>query len=83
MIKSQLVNMGYEVITSENAEEAISLFFEAHNTQNPFHIAILDLTIKEGMGDKESLIIFLATLEHAISSKAKAEIHVTGKGFPK
>ena len=55
MTKSQLVSMGYEVMTSANAQEAISLFSQAHKTHNPFHIAILDLTIKGGTGGKDTL----------------------------
>jgi DNA-binding NtrC family response regulator len=41
---------GFEVICSQNGEEALNLFIEARTHGRPFDLVLLDLTIPGGMG---------------------------------
>jgi len=52
---SILKRMGYEVVMSKDGDEAISLFSEAHSSGNDFAFTLLDLTIPNGMGGKETV----------------------------
>ena len=47
-----LTEMGYEVITASDGEEAIALYQEAAKNGKPFKLVIMDLTIPGGMGGK-------------------------------
>ncbi len=42
--------LGHEAVCTENGEEAIEKLKEAIRSGSPFHAAILDLTVKGGMG---------------------------------
>lgn len=50
-----LKTMGYEVVTVEDGSEAIKLYKEAFESNNPFNVVIMDLTVPGGMGGKEAI----------------------------
>jgi DNA-binding NtrC family response regulator len=50
-----LKRLGYEPAFALNGEEAIALYKEALDTGIPFDAVILDLTVKGGMGGKETI----------------------------
>ncbi len=47
--------IGYRVITAADGREAIRLFQEARNQEEPFNVVILDLTVPGGMGGEETM----------------------------
>jgi len=47
--------MGYEAEYSKNGEEAIALYKKAMESRRPFNTVILDLTVRGGMGGKETM----------------------------
>ncbi|MBS3757724.1 MAG: PAS domain S-box protein [Desulfobacterales bacterium] len=47
--------MGFEVETAKDGEEAISLYRQAMEAGRPFDAVIMDLTIPGGMGGKEAI----------------------------
>jgi len=47
--------LGYEVDTSKNGEETLSKFKNALSIDNPYTLFIIDLTIRGGMGGKETI----------------------------
>lgn len=52
---SILESLGYEVETACNGEEAIQLYTTAKRSGQPFGAVILDLTIKGGLGGRETI----------------------------
>lgn len=50
-----LSNAGYSVALSRDGREALAAYEEARSSQCPFDIVILDLTIPEGMGGKDTM----------------------------
>ncbi|MCK4890316.1 MAG: response regulator, partial [Candidatus Aminicenantes bacterium] len=48
-----LEHLGYIVEEAKDGEEAIDLYKKAKNSQDPFDVVILDLTIPNGLGGKE------------------------------
>lgn len=46
---------GYEVVTANDGLQAINLYKEAMQSEKPFDIVILDLTVPGGMGGKETI----------------------------
>jgi CheY-like chemotaxis protein len=50
-----LERLGYAVVTARDGAEAIELYHDARKAGNPFHLAIMDLTIPGGMGGKEAI----------------------------
>jgi CheY-like chemotaxis protein len=48
-----LKHIGYTVVTAASGEDALRIFNEAIADDNPFDLAILDLTVTDGMGGKE------------------------------
>jgi PAS domain S-box-containing protein len=55
VIRSVLESLGYEVETACNGEEAIELYTTAKGAGLPFGAVILDLTIKGGLGGRETI----------------------------
>jgi len=47
--------LGYEVIVTSDGEEALEKYVEAMSGGKPFDLVILDLTVPNGMGGKETL----------------------------
>jgi two-component system cell cycle sensor histidine kinase/response regulator CckA len=54
LTKEMLEHLGYTVTTCCNGEQAIDLYRSARETGNSFYAAILDLTIRGGMGGMEA-----------------------------
>ncbi|MEJ2690294.1 MAG: ATP-binding protein, partial [Deltaproteobacteria bacterium] len=50
-----LEKLGYEAAVACDGEEAIQIFSKAKESGSPFGLVILDLTIKGGMGGKETI----------------------------
>jgi CheY-like chemotaxis protein len=48
--------LNYEVEFARTGDEAIALCSEALHANKPFHVAIMDLSIPNGMGGKEAVI---------------------------
>ena len=53
--RSMLESLGYEVATACNGEEAIELYTAAKEAGLPFGAVIMDLTIKGGLGGRETI----------------------------
>lgn len=53
--RKMLENLGYEIETACNGEEAIQLYANAKQAGLPFGVVILDLTIKGGLGGTETI----------------------------
>jgi CheY-like chemotaxis protein len=48
-------NLGYEADFAENGDQAVEKYSGAMQANNPFDVVILDLTIRGGMGGKETI----------------------------
>lgn len=53
--KLMLMEIGYEVELAKNGEEAIKAYESSMKKNNPFDAVIIDLTIRGGMGGKETI----------------------------
>ena len=55
-IITQMLQMeGFFVKAAENGEEALDIFMESRKERQDFDILVLDLSVKGGMGGKETL----------------------------
>lgn len=50
-----LTRLGYEVGLAENGEQAIMRYTQARESGKPFDLVIMDLTVPEGMGGRETV----------------------------
>jgi len=50
-----LTHIGYEVEVAKDGVEAIKLYRKAQESEQPFDVVILDLTVPGGMGGKETI----------------------------
>ena len=50
-----LEGLGYEVDFAENGEQAVEKYSAAMKSDRPFHAVILDLTVRGGMGGRETI----------------------------
>ena len=50
-----LARLGYESAFARNGSEAVALYEEALNTEQPFDAVVLDLTVRGGMGGEEAM----------------------------
>jgi CheY-like chemotaxis protein len=55
LIKEMLTLLGYEADCVKNGEEAIALYAEAFEHNEPYDAVILDLTVRGGMGGRETM----------------------------
>lgn len=55
MSGAMLRRLGYEVQLTENGERAVEFFQAAKDLGRPFDVVLLDLTVRGGMGGKESI----------------------------
>lgn len=62
-----LKNLGYEVDFAENGEQATEKYLNAMKTGRPFDAVILDLTVRGGMGGRET-VRKMAELDPAITA---------------
>jgi CheY-like chemotaxis protein len=56
--------IGYDVEFARDGREAIALYREAKQSDEPFDAVILDLTVQGGMGGKEAIQLLLAVDPH-------------------
>lgn len=54
-LEDSLVEMGFLVTTVQNGEAALEAFSEVRKTGRRFHLGIFDVTIRGGMGGRETL----------------------------
>ena len=47
--------LGYDVMFAQTGEAALALYVREKNAGSPFDIVILDLSVPEGMGGKETI----------------------------
>jgi len=59
VVAEMLRFIGYEVSLSRDGEEALSLYKQALNSNDPFAAVLMDLTIPGGMGGGEAMRILL------------------------
>jgi PAS domain S-box-containing protein len=55
VVRSMLEYSGYEVVEAQNGEEAISVYNKALESGRRFDAVLIDLTIRGGMGGKETI----------------------------
>jgi CheY-like chemotaxis protein len=55
-----LKELGYEVMTAVNGEEALDIYKKSLSSERPVDIVIMDITVKGGMGAKETMPMLLA-----------------------
>ncbi|MBS4025858.1 MAG: PAS domain S-box protein [Clostridia bacterium] len=55
VIGQMLTSLGYEAQFARDGAEAIKVYLEAKKTDRPFDLIIMDMTIKGGMGGKETI----------------------------
>jgi CheY-like chemotaxis protein len=55
IIPEMLRESGYEVQTAVNGEEAVRKYLRGIKEKRPFHVVILDLSVRGGMGGKETI----------------------------
>ena len=71
MAGRMLNNMGYDTALAIDGHQAIEMYREAYQAQNPFDLVILDLTIPGGMGGTKTIIELLkfdANVKAVVSS---------------
>lgn len=54
-LEDSLGEMGFQVTAAENGEAALEAFGEASRLGNRFHLGVFDMTIRGGMGGRETL----------------------------
>ena len=54
LAQSQLAALGHEAVLVQDGAEAISIYQEMMESENPIDLVVLDLTIPGGMGGKET-----------------------------
>ncbi len=54
-VQRMLIHLGYEVEISSNGDDTIDLYKKAKKSRYPFDVIIMDLTIRGGMGGKETI----------------------------
>lgn len=55
VVARMLEIMGYEVVTAAEGGEALRLYREAAESENPFDVVVLDLVVNDGMGGRETI----------------------------
>jgi CheY-like chemotaxis protein len=66
-LRNALERIGYTVTLADDGQEAINLYREALEKENPFTLVIMDLTIPGGMGGKETITI-LREIDPAVTA---------------
>jgi PAS domain S-box-containing protein len=61
---AMLSYIGYDVEFARDGREAMALYKEAKQSEEPFDAVILDLTVQGGMGGKEAIRLLLAIDPH-------------------
>jgi len=56
-VSKMLVQIGYDVVLAKDGKDAISFYKSALSTHEPFDAVIMDLTIRGGLGGKDTMEI--------------------------
>ncbi|MGE5605785.1 MAG: response regulator [Bacteroidota bacterium] len=67
LVGEMLIHMDYRVETAQNGVEALELFKQAKQANDPFDVIIMDLTIPGGMGGREA-ISFIREFDPAVKA---------------
>lgn len=59
MLLSLLQRLGFEVEYAKDGSEAVDLYKQAMNSDKPFDVVIMDLTVPGGMGGKDAIKVLL------------------------
>jgi len=59
IIRKILEKFGHTVTAAKDGQQAVNAYARAMETQTPFHVVIMDLTIPGGMGGQEASRIIL------------------------
>ena len=59
MMGRMLNSMGYETSFATDGSQAIELYYDAYQSESPFDLVILDLTVPGGMGGLKTIIELL------------------------
>ncbi len=80
-LRLMLVKLGFEVLVASDGEEALAQYRESLTNGRPFAAVILDLTIRGGLGGKETMTQLLALNPEvkAIVSSGYADVPVMSK----
>jgi two-component system cell cycle sensor histidine kinase/response regulator CckA len=65
VVGKMLRKLGYEPVFAQEGEEALAIYAQGQNTEDPFAVVILDLTIPGGMGGMEAIQHLLAQAPQA------------------
>lgn len=70
LTKTMLEHLGFEVGVARNGEQAIEMYAESLENNRPYDALVLDLTVKGGMGGKETIrkVLYLDPQARAIVS---------------
>jgi CheY-like chemotaxis protein len=68
--QQMLVYLGYEATVAVDGEEAIKLYREAYEQENPYDLVIMDLNIPQGMGGMEAI-------KHVLEIDREAKVMVS------
>ncbi|MCE9613446.1 MAG: response regulator [Lentisphaerae bacterium] len=58
-VGTALRHLGHDVETAENGQRALDVFARARDAKRPFDAVILDLTVRGGMGGRETMLELL------------------------
>jgi two-component system, cell cycle sensor histidine kinase and response regulator CckA len=65
--ETMLTRAGYEVTTTSDGREALSIYRQAFSNHNPYDLVILDLTVRGGVGGEETLAELLKIDPRAVA----------------
>lgn len=54
-LEALLTELGYEVVSTADGTAAVSAYLDGLDSGSPFDLVILDLTVPDGMGGKETM----------------------------
>nr|WP_306793128.1 response regulator [Desulfopila inferna] len=68
--QQMLKYLGYDAIVAGNGEDAVKLYREAYELEDPFDLVIMDLNIPQGMGGMEAV-------KHVLKIDSEAKVMVS------
>ncbi|HEX6199112.1 MAG TPA: ATP-binding protein, partial [Thermoanaerobaculia bacterium] len=82
VLEGMLRHLGYDVVATQDGDEAIASYAQALERREPFDLVILDLTVPGGKGGKETLreLLRLDPDVRAVASSGYADDPVLAEG---
>ncbi len=68
--QQMLKYLGYDAIVAGNGEDAVKLYREAYELEDPFDLVIMDLNVPQGMGGMEAV-------KHVLKVDSTAKVMVS------